>query len=101
MITVDEFDNSEATDYTSNIGEEFSNVGYQINIYTRDIPNMQKTQAIRILQNKVNNVLGVKLGMIRNGNPVTMVVPSDSTILQCSTRYTGVFDIIRNIMYKN
>ena len=32
MITVYEFDNSEAREYTSNLGEEFSDIGYQINI---------------------------------------------------------------------
>ena len=101
MITVHEIDNSEAVEYSSNLGEEFSNVGYQINIYTRDIPSMQRTQIMRTLQDKVNNVLGQTLGMIRNGNPVVATVPSDSTILQCSIRYTGVLDIIRNILYKN
>ena len=101
MITVNEIDNSEAEQYSSNLGEEFSNVGYQINIYTRDIPSMQRTQIMRILQNKVNNVMGVQLRMVRNGNPATATLPSDSTILQCSTRYTGVLDIIRNILYKN
>ena len=101
MITVNEIDNSEAEQYSSNLGEEFSNVGYQINIYTRDIPSMQKTKVMIMLQDKVNNVLGVRLGMVRNGNPVKAPLPSDSTILQCSTRYTGVLDIIRNILYKN
>ena len=101
MITIHEIDNSEAVEYSSNLGEEFSNVGYQINIYTRDIPSMQRTQIMRTLQDKVNNVLGQTLGMIRNGNPVVATVPSDSTILQCSIRYTGVLDIIRNILYKN
>lgn len=101
MITVNEIDNSEAVEYSSNLGEEFSNVGYQINIYTRDIPSMQRTQIMRTLQDKVNNVLGNTLRMVRNGNPVVATVPSDSTILQCSIRYTGVLDIIRNILYKN
>ena len=101
MITIYEFDNSEAREYTSNLGEEFSDIGYQINIYTRDISVMQKNAIMRILEDKVNNVLGKKLGLVRNGNAVKMSVPSDTTILQCSVRYTGVFDIVRNIIYKN
>lgn len=101
MITIQEIDNSEAEQYSSNLGEEFSNLGYQINIYTRDISSMQKNEIIKKLADKVNNVLGVKMGMIRNGNPITMLVPSDSTILQYSVRYTGVLDIIRDILYKN
>lgn len=101
MITIAEIDNSEAEQYSSNLGEEFSNVAYQINIYTRDISSMQKNVIMKKLADKVNNVLGVKMRMVRNGNPVTMLVPSDSTILQYSVRYTGVLDIIRNILYKN
>ena len=101
MITIEEIDNSEARQYSSNLGEEFSNVGYQINAYTRDIPSMQAPEALRIMENKINNVLGVQLGMIRNGTPVIMPLPSDNTILQCSIRYTGVLDIIRNIIYKD
>lgn len=100
MIIIQEIDNSEAQKYSSNLGEEFSNIAYQINIYTRDISSMQKNVIMRKLADKVNNVLGIKLGMIRAGNPVTMPVPSDTTILQYSVRYTGVLDIIRNIIYK-
>lgn len=101
MITIQELDNSEARQYTSNLGEEFSNVAYQVNIYTRDISSMQKTRIMRILQDKVNNVLGVAMKMTRASSPITMTLPSDTTILQCSTRYTGVLDIVRNILYKN
>lgn len=100
MITIQEIDNSEAEQYSSNIGEEFSDVAYQINIYTRDISSMQKNEIIRKLADKVNNVLGVKLGMIRDGSIPPVPVPSDSTILQYSVRYTGVLDIIRDIIYK-
>lgn len=101
MITIQEIDNSEAEQYSSNLGEEFSNLAYQINVYTRDISSMQKNVIMRKLADKVNNALGIKLGMIRGGNPVTMPVPSDTTILQYSVRYIGVLDILRDIIYKN
>lgn len=101
MITIQEIDNSEARQYSSNLGEEFSNVGYQINAYTRDIPSMQSPEALRIMSDKINNVLGIQLRMVRSGNPVIMPLPSDDTILQYSVRYTGVLDIIRNIIYKD
>lgn len=101
MITIQEIDNSESEQYSSNLGEEFSNLGYQINIYTRDISSMQKNEIMKKIADKVNNVLGVKMNMVRNGNPITMLVPSDSTVLQYSVRYTCVLDIIRNILYKN
>lgn len=101
MITIQELDNSEARRYNSNLGEEFSDVAYQINAYTRDISSMQAPEAIRIMENKINNVLGVQLQLVRNGNPAIAPLPSDNTILQCSIRYTGVLDIIRNIIYKD
>lgn len=100
MITIQEIDNSEAERYSSNLGEEFSNIGYQINIYTRDISSMQKNEIMRKLADKVNMALGTRLGMIRGGNPATMLVPSDTTILQYSVRYIGVLDILRDIIYK-
>lgn len=101
MITIEEIDNSEARQYSSNLGEEFSDVAYQINAYTRDISSMQAPEAIRIIADKINNVLGIQLKLVRSGNPVTAPLPSDNTILQYSVRYTGVLDIIRNIIYKD
>jgi len=101
MITIEELINTEARQYSSNIGEEFSDVAYQINAYTRDIPSMQSPEAIRIMSDKINNVLGVQLQMVRSGNTPPMPVLSDNTILQYSVRYTGVLDIIRNIIYKD
>lgn len=101
LITVEQIDNSEATRYSSNLGEEFTNMGFQINFYTRDISKMQANEAINIVADKINKVLGEKLKMVRQGSPVIMPLPSDTTIIQYSVRYSCVFDIIRNIIYKN
>jgi hypothetical protein len=101
MITIEEIDNSEAEQYSSNLGEEFSNLSYQINIYSRDISSMQANEAVRVLGEEVNKVLGENLKMVRLGSPAIMPLPSDNTILQYSIRYSCVFDIKRNIIYKN
>ena len=101
MITIEEIDNSEAEQYSSNLGEEFSNLTYQINIYSRDISSMQSNEAVRVLGKEVNKVLGDKLKMVRMGSPAIMPLPSDNTILQYSIRYSCVFDIKRNIIYKD
>ena len=101
MITIEEIDNSEDTRYTSNIGEEFSDMSYQINIYSRDLSTMPATEAVRYLGNEVNKVLGEDLKMVRESNPAIVPLPSDNTILQYSIRYSCVFDIIRNIIYKD
>jgi hypothetical protein len=101
MITIQEINNAEDTRYTSNIGEEFSALGYQINIYSRDISQLQANEVVRLLGAEVNKVLGEKMRMVREGNPSTAPLPSDNTILQYSQRYSCVFDIIRNIIYKD
>ena len=101
MITIEEIDNSEAEQYSSNLGEEFSNLSYQINIYSRDISSMQANEAVRVLGEEVNTVFGENLKMVRLGSPAIMPLPSDNTILQYSIRYSCVFDIKRNIIYKN
>lgn len=101
MITVEEILNTEDTRYSSNLGEEFSAMGFQINFYTRDISTMQSNEAARIVGNEINKVLGEEMKMIRQGTPVINPLPADTTILQYSTRYSCVFDIIRNIIYKD
>lgn len=101
MITIEEIDNSEDTRYSSNLGEEFSSMAFQINFYTRDIESMQANEAIRIVANEINKVLGEKLKMVRQSSPVILPLPADTTILQYSVRYKCVFDIKRNIIYKD
>lgn len=101
LITIEQIDNSEARQYSSNLGEEFSNMGFQINFYTRDISSMQANEAIMIVMDKINKVLGEKLKMVRLASPVIMPLPADTTVIQCSVRYSCVFDIMRNIIYKN
>lgn len=101
MITIEEIDNSEDTRYSSNLGEEFSSMGFQINFLTRDIPSMQSNEAIRIVGNEINKVLGEEMKMVRQGSPVILPLPNDTTVLQYSIRYSCVFDIIRNIIYKD
>lgn len=101
MITIEEIDNSEDTRYSSNLGEEFSSMGFQINFLTRDVPTMQANEAIRIVGNEINKVLGEEMKMVRQGSPVILPLPTDTTILQYSIRYSCVFDIIRNIIYKD
>ena len=101
LITIEEIDNSEDTRYSSNLGEEFSSMGFQINIYIRDIPTMQSSEAMKMLANEVNKVLGEQMRMVRLASSPPLPLPADTTILQYSMRYSCVFDIIRNIIYKN
>lgn len=101
MITIEELINDEDTRYSSNLGEEFSSMGFQINFLTRDVPTMQANEAIRVVGNEINKVLGEDMRMIRQTSSPPLPSPTDTTILQYSIRYSCVFDIIRNIIYKD
>jgi len=101
MITIEELINDEDTRYSSNLGEEFSDMNYQINILTRDVPTMQANEAIRVLANEINKILGEEFKMVRQSSSPILPLPNDTTILQYSMRYSCVFDIIRNIIYKD
>lgn len=101
MITIQEFDNSEAARYTSNIGEEFSALGYQINFLSRNLPTMQASEAVREMMFETNKVLGEKYRMVRGVPTPVMPLPSDNTVFQSSIRYTCVFDLEQNRIYKN
>ena len=49
MITIEEIDNSENTEFTDNIGEHISNLGYQINCYSKNTKTMQAPEAARTI----------------------------------------------------
>lgn len=101
MITIEEFDNSANEQYTSNLGEEFSNLGYQINLLSRNLPSMQAPEAVRVMQEEVDKVLGVEYKMVRGTPTPVMPLPSDNTVKQLSIRYTCVFDLKENRIYRN
>lgn len=101
MITIQEFDNSENIGYSSNLGEEFSNIGYQINFLSRNLPTMQASDALREMMFETNKVLGEEYKMIRGVPTPVLPLPSDNTVFQASIRYTCVFDLEQNRIYKN
>lgn len=100
-ITIQEFENEEDTRYSTNLGEEFSSMGYQINFLARNISSMQANEVVRTMSKITNEILGEKYKMVRGAiSPITPL-PSDSTVLQLSVRYTCIYDIKRNIIYKD
>jgi hypothetical protein len=101
-ITIQEFENSENENYSSNLGEEFSSLGYQINCLAKNTKEMQANEVVRLMGEIVNKVLGENYKMKREGISPIIPLPSDNTILQYSLRYTCVLDILRdNRIYKN
>lgn len=101
LIVVHEIDNSEAEEYSSNLGEEYSNLGYQIDVLARNVPSMQAPQAVRYMIQEVNKVLGEQYKMVRGVPTPPTPLPSDQNIIISSMRYTCVFDINNDRIYKN
>lgn len=101
MITIQEFENSETVQYSSNLGEEFSTLGYQINFLSRNLPTMQASDALREMMFETNKVLGEEYKMVRGVPTPVTPLPSDNTVFQSSIRYTCVFDLNQNRIYKN
>lgn len=101
MITIEEINNSEASRYSSNQGEEYSNLGYQINCLSRNLPTMQSTEAVRLMIDKVNEVLGERYMMVRGVPTPPRSLPADNTVVISSIRYNCVFDIKENRIYKS
>lgn len=87
--------------YSDNRGEQFSNLTYQITAYTRNIPSMQSSEAVRLLGVEINKILGQKYKMNRLGSPAIKPMITDSTILQYVIRYSCVLSLEENRIYKN
>lgn len=100
MITIEEIDNSEAQAYTSNKGEEYSNLSYQINGYVRTTSNFQASELAEILLFEINKVLGEEYRMNRLGSPILTTLPADANIKVISVRYNCVFSLEENRIYK-
>lgn len=83
------------------MGEEFSTLTYQINCMSRNVSEMQANEVLRLMSKIVNKVLGDNYKMVRGTPTPIMPLPSDTTVYQLSLRYSCVFDIERNIIYKD
>ena len=101
-IEIQEIDNSENLQYSDNMGEQYSNLSYQITAYTRNIASMQANEAVRLLGTEINKVLGGKnYKMNRLGNPTIAPTITDNTILQYNIRYSTVLSLHDNRLYKS
>lgn len=101
MITIEEIDNSEYVEFTSNIGEEVSNLGYQIMCYSRNTLNLQATEAVRVIGFQVNDLFLNTYNMRRIGQPVLQPFINDKNIMTYTLRFECAFDLDENRIYKN
>ncbi len=102
MITIQEIDNSEATEYSTANGEEVSSLSYQIDCYSRGTLDLQATESSMLIGRTVNEVLGGnKYKMTRVSTPVLMPLIEDNSIIKYSIRYTCALFLNQNTIYKN
>ena len=102
MITIFELDNSENERFSTAQGEKVSNLGYQIDCYSRSTEFLQATESAMLMGRIVNNVLGgPNHKMTRIGTPVLMPLIQDKTVIKYSLRYTCVLELDTNTIYKN
>lgn len=100
MITIEEIRNSEYLQFTDNLGEHDSHLGYQIDCHTRNLPTMQAPEGARFMGNVVNNLFMNTYKMVRIGEPVLRPLTTDKTILVYSLRYECVLNLDEDRIYK-
>lgn len=102
MITIQEINNSENTQYSTSEGEQVSDLSYQIDCYSRGTLKLQATESSMLIGKVVNEVLGgKKYKMTRISTPVLMPLIEDNSIIKYSIRYTCVLFLNQNTIYKN
>lgn len=101
MITIEEINNSENLDFTDNIGEHVSNLGYQINCYSKNTERLQAPEAARAIGFVVNNIFMNQYKMARIGQPILLPLNTDKNIMVYTLRYECAFNLDENRIYKN
>ena len=102
MITIQEIDNSEMTEYSTADGEEVSSLSYQIDCYSRGTLDLQATESSMLIGRIVNEVLGgEKYKMTRISTPALMPLIEDNSIIKYSIRYSCALFLSQKTIYKN
>lgn len=102
MVTIFEIDNSENERFSTATGEKVSNLGYQIDCYSRQTSHLQATDSAMLMGRIVNRLLGgPNYKMTRIGTPVFMPLVQDKTVIKYSLRYNCVVELDTNTIYKN
>lgn len=102
MVTILEINNSENERFSTSEGEKVSELGYQIDCYSRGTELLQSTDSAMLMGRVVNEILGgPRYKMVRIGAPAIMPLIQDKTVIKYSLRYTCVLELDTNTIYKN
>lgn len=102
MITIEELENANATQYKDDSGEFASNLGYQLNISCNQTSNYTAQQNVRRIADVVNNFLQKDRYrcLDRVGGLVILPHVSDPNIKTGYLRYTCVVRHDNNTIYR-
>lgn len=101
-VIIEEIQNDEVESRSTTQGERTTALGYQINVYSRDIDEYDSIDSVREILNIIDEFLQPpNYNMQRLGTPAIMPYISDSTIMTGAIRYTCVYDKETNLIYKN
>lgn len=100
LVTILEIDNSENDRFTDLRGEHISNLGYQIDCYSRDTLELEATESAMLMGNEINKLLtGDRYRLSRVGTPSIARVPDDDDVIRYILRYDCSVDLDTNTIY--
>lgn len=97
LIIIDEIDNS--VKQSINGVEKYSNVAYQIDIYSKDMYPSSALTVLKSLASTVSDEIQTYYGLLRQ-NITIMPDVNDETVTRMTMRFTGTLDPINEVIYK-
>lgn len=100
LVTILEIENTENTRYTDLRGEHISDLGYQIECYSRNTTELEATESAMLMGNQINKLLtSEKYRLARVGTPQILPVTTDEDVMRYILRYNCSVDIDTNTIY--
>ena len=101
-VIIEEIENSEVASRTTTLGERTIALGYQITAYSRDMQDYDAIDSIKKILDIIYDYIQIpRYNMERVGTPAIMPYINDATIMTGILRYSCVYDIETNLIYRS
>ena len=105
LITILEILNEDNQRYDDINGENISDLGYQFDATTGNLPDMLAPDAAMLMSRKIDDFIrnyenGRYRALRRTGRSAVLPLVNDNTKIKSSTTYMCSLDINKNIIYK-
>lgn len=105
LITILEILNEDNQRYDDVKGENISDLGYQFDAATGNLPDMLAPDAAMLMSRKIDDFIrnyenGRYRALRRTGRSAVLPLVNDNTKIKSSTTYMCSLDINKNIIYK-